>query len=205
MIVSTMSKEEVIKEMLSDFDVVRRKSEYSIKELRRQLLKTKKYPLIQSYDYLTPKTKNTWVYILDLKSKNDIFQTFVNYHYTSIGFMAALVSTDMSITFYTGHFFTRFVEREKLGISQPGEMIKKYFILNPFCQFEAQGKLNDGAKEVMGLVHSGVVLGVKTKNNIIVCNTYLSKDMLRKDQTLIANSLKAELDNYMAMEKAGLI
>ena len=67
-----MSKEEIIKEMLSDFDLVKRKSEYVIKDMRRQLLKTKQFPIIKSYDYVTPKTKNNWIYLLEIKSKDDI-------------------------------------------------------------------------------------------------------------------------------------
>lgn len=108
-----MNKDEIVKEILSDFAVVKRKADHGYKDIRRLLLKTKKYPFVKAYDYVTPKSRNNWIYIFEVKNKKDIFQTFVNYHYTSIGLMAGLVTTDMDITFHTGHFFSRFVEREK--------------------------------------------------------------------------------------------
>lgn len=200
-----MSKEEVVKEMLSDFDLVMRKSRYEIKALRRFFLKTKKYPFVKAYDYVTPKTKNNWIYFIEAKTKDDIFQVFINYHYTSIGLMAALVHTDKTIVFYTSHFFTRFIEREKLDISKPQDMIKKYFILNYVSSFEIQNNPSGKADEFIGRVNTGVVLGVRTKNKIMVCNTYLSNDMLHKDQTLIVSNLKADVDNYQLMLDTGLI
>ena len=205
MIVPTMSKEEIIKEMLSDFDIVKRKSEYVIQDLRRLILKTKNFPIVKAYDYVTPKTKNKWIYIVEVKTKDDIFQTFVNYHFTSIGLMAALVATDMSITFYTSHFFTRFIEREKLSITKPEEMIKAFFTMNPVIKYEVQKKLEDGANEILGAASTGVVLGIRSNKKIIVCNTYIPNEMLHKDQSLIVNSLKSELDYYTAMKEAGLI
>lgn len=205
MIVPAMSKDEIIKEMLHDFDIVRRKSVYILKDVQKQLIKSKKYPFVQAYDYVTPKTKNNWIYILEFQNKKDIFQTFVNYHYTSIGLMAGLVTNDMEITFYTGHFFSRFVEREGLNISNPIDKIKEFFKLNPILGSEVQEELEGGAREFIGRVKTGVVLGIQSKKNILVCNTYLSNEMLRKDQALITNSLNAELDNYQRMVDERLI
>lgn len=205
MIVLTMSKEEIIKELNSDFDIVKRKSEFVIKDLRRTLLKTKTFPIVKANEYVTPKTKNKWIYIHEITSKDDIFQTFVNYHYTSMGLMAALITTDKNITFFTGHFFSRFVEREKLSIELPVDKIKAFFIANPAFHFEVLKQLESGASEILGKVKTGVILGIRTKNNIYVCNTYLSDALLRKDQSTVADYLKVELENVEAMQKAGLI
>lgn len=205
MIVPSMSKEEVIKEMLSDFDIVRRKSEYKIKEVQRELIKSKKYPFARAYNYVTPMTKNNWIFWLEFKSKSDIFQTFVCCYYTSVGLMAALVNNDMEITFYTGHFFSRFAEREGLEIINPIDKIKKYFLLNPVMSSDVRAQLDGGAREVLGKVNTGVVLGIRNKKDIMVCNTYLSHDMLGRGQEIIANSLKAEIDNYEKMVAEGVI
>lgn len=205
MIVPSMSKEEVIREMLSDFDIVRRKSEFVIKEVQRQLIKSKKYPFAKAYDYITPKTKNTWIYWLEFKSKNDIFQSFVCCYYTSVGLMAGLVSTDMEITLFTGHFFSRFAEREGLNIINPIDKIKKYFLLNPVMVSETREELEGGAHEIIGKVNTGVILGVRNKKRIMICNTYLSHAMLGKDQALIADSMKIEIENYNKMKDEGAI
>ncbi len=200
-----MSKEEIIKEILFDFDMVKRKSEYVIKDQISELSKTKKYPFVKAYDYVTPKTKNKWIYIIELKTKNDIFQTFVNYHDTSIGIRAGLVMTNKEIVFFTGHFFKRFVERGKLDIASPIDKMKEFFTLNPMLSYEDRDELVGGGYEIIGRVKSGVVLGIRNKKNILVCNTYLSNEMLRNDQTLIANSLKAEIDYYISTQNPGLM
>ena len=200
-----MSKEEIIKEMLLDFDIVRRKSDFVVKDLISELSKTKKYPFVKAFDYVTPKTKNKWIYIIELKTKNDIFQTFVNYHDTSIGIRAGLMMTNKEIVFFTGHFFKRFAEREKLDIVNPVDKMKRFFAQNPVLNYEVLAELDGGANEIIGKVKSGVVLGIRNKKKILVCNTYLSNEMLRNDQTLIANSLKAEIDNYLLMNNPGLM
>ena len=200
-----MSKEQIIKEILFDFDAVKRKSEYVIKDLIKELQKSKKYPFVKAYDYVTPKTKNHWIYITQLKTKHDIFQTFINYHDTSIGIRAGLVMTNMEIVFFTGHLFKRFAEREKLDIASPVDKIKKFFTQNPVLSYDFLAELGDGAHEIIGRVKTGVVLGIRNKKKIMVCNTYLSNEMLKKDQTLIANSLKAEIDYYLSTKNPGLI
>ena len=205
MIVPSMSKEEIIKEILFDFEMVKRKSEYVIKDLISELSKTKKFPFEKAFDYVTPKTKNKWIYIIQLKTKNDIFQTFVNYHDTSIGIRAGLMMTNKEIVFFTGHLFKRFAEREKLDIASPIDKMKRFFTQNPVLNYDVLEKFDDGAREIIGRVKTGVVLGIRNKKNILVCNTYLSNEMLRNDQTLIANSLKAEIDYYLSTKNPGLI
>ncbi len=81
MIVSTMSTEEVLREINGDYPVVRKKANHMIDETRRKMMMAKGYPYLLMYDYVIPKTKNTWMYILDVKSKrHEIFVTCINYY-----------------------------------------------------------------------------------------------------------------------------
>jgi hypothetical protein len=211
MIVPSMSNDEIVKEILTDIAVVRRKLEYTAKDVRKQLLKTKKYPFIKCYDYISP-TKNNWIYLLEFKSKSDIYMSFINYHYTSIGLRAGLVTSfdlkswDEDFIFFTGHFFSRFVERENKVFVNPIDKIKLFFTLNADIMFAVkEEELEGGGREVIGTGNIGVVLGIKSSKGIFICNTYLSNEMLRKDQTLITSQLKEELDHYLRMEKEGKI
>ncbi len=205
MIVQAMSYDEIVKELLSDVDVVKRKAEYSLNEVRRILIKTKAYPFVKAYDYLTPKTKNNWIYVLEINSKHDSFVTPVNYHYTDIGLRAGMVTSSSEVIFYTGHFFTRYAEREELNLPNSLDKMKSFFTLNPHINYQTSRKLEEGVFEIFGTVKTGVVLGKKIAHNIIVCNTYLSNEMLKGNQTLISSEQKAELDNYISMRNAGKI
>ena len=206
MIVSTMSNEEVVKELLSDVDIVTRKAEYTADGLRRALMKTKDFPFIKAYDYVTPKTKNKWIYIVDIKSKkHEIFVMPVNYHYTNIGLRAALVTENKEVVFYTGHFFSRYIEREGIDILSPVDKMKDFFLNNPIINYTRGSKLEEGVYEIIGAVKTGVVLGLSMGWNLMICNTYLSNEMLKGDQTLIARELKNELDHFMAIRDARII
>ena len=198
MIVPTMSTEEVIKEVQADIAIIMRKAEYTYDQsVRKQLLKTKKFPFVKAYDYVTPKTKNNWIFIIEVKSKSALGRTFINYHYTSIGIRAVTIANETDFIFFTGHLFSRFVEREKLSVTNPVDKIKEFFKLNIDMNCHLEKKLEGGADEFIAYVKTGVVLGIKNKN-VVVCNTYLSNEMLRKDQTLMVKGLKEELENYNA-------
>jgi hypothetical protein len=205
MIVPSMSNEEIVKELLSDVEIVKRKAEYSVEEVRRMLIKTKAYPFIKAFDYVSPKTKNKWIYVLEINSKYDSFVTPVNYHYTDIGLRAAMVTSTGNIVLYTGHFFTRYSEREDLNILNPVDKMKDFFMLNPQINYKTERKLEDGVFEIFGTVTTGIVLGKKIAHNLMICNTYLSNELLKGNQILVSSEQKAELDYYIAMRKAGRI
>ena len=205
MIVQSMSNEEIVKQLLFDFDIVKRKAEYSLQDVRRTIIKTKAYPFIKAYDYVTPKTKNNWIYILEVRTKNDSFVTPINYHYTDIGLRAAMVTSKLDIIFYTGHFFARYAEREGLNLPNPIEKMKSFFILNPHINYKTIEKLEDGVFEIFGTVTTGVVLGKRIAHNLMVCNTYLSNEILKGNQVGVSSQQKAELDYYISKRNAGKI
>ena len=52
MIVQSMSNKEIIKELLSDIEIVKRKADYLLEDIRRILIKTKTFPFLKIYDYV---------------------------------------------------------------------------------------------------------------------------------------------------------
>jgi hypothetical protein len=202
MIVPSMSNEEIIKELLHDVDIVTRKAEYLHDELKRLLIKSKEYPFTKTYEYVTPKSKNNWIFILEIKSKKESFATAINYHYTDIGLRAAMITSTKSIVFYTGHFFTRYAEREALNLPNPVDKMKKFFTMNPHTNFKVERKLEEGVFELFGTASTGVLLGKKVSHNLMIINTYLSNELLKGNQTIVSSQQKAELDYYIANRKA---
>jgi hypothetical protein len=148
MIVATMSNKEIIHEILMDFDSVERKLVHSIKDAQRFTTKTKKYPFIRTYDYVTPKTRNNWIYVIEIKNKKETYYSMINYHHTNKGLRAGYVTTEKSVVLLNGHLFSRYIEREKLNIILPVEAIKEFFRHNSQIYFQTEKELENGASEI---------------------------------------------------------
>jgi hypothetical protein len=197
MIVPAMTKPEIVKELRNDFAIVRRKAKYVSFALQRQLKKTKNYPFLKIFDYTTPKSKNKWIFFLQFRNKKSVLQMFLNHHYNSKGLMVCVMTSEGNLNFYSGHVFARFAQRDEMEIINPVDKIKKFFTLNNQIVFQSIKDLDGGASEVIAKVNTGVLLGIENRYGILICNTYLSHELLFKDQTLIINALKPQLDELM--------
>ena len=116
-----------------------------------------------------------------------------------------MVTSRNEVVFYTGHFFTRYAEREELDLPNPADKIKEFFTLNPHISYTTDRQLEEGVFEIFGTVKTGVVLGKKIAHNLMVCNMYLSNEMLKGNQTHVSSEQKADLDYYVAKRNAGKI
>jgi len=201
MIVPAMSNKEMKTEIMTDVNTVFKKFTFTEREVDRMLIKTKGYPFIKAFDYVTPKTKNTWIYIIEKQTKKHTYFILLNYHYTDKGLRVGLVTTEMDVIFLNGHLFSRYVLREKTPITNPIDKIKEFFIKNPMIMHEREMD-KSGINKLIGKVNTGVVLGVETREGFNIYNTYVNNDLLRKDQSILAESLQAELDLYFKEKPA---
>ena len=203
-----MTRSEILKELHSDYDVVNRKVQFMMPKVIRENIKAKAHPFVFTTDYITPKSKNNWIFAWDCRTKRvkEIYTTFINYHYTSKGLRAVMVTEKKEFAFFTGHFFSRYDEREKLNIIQPLEKVKAFFKQNPYLNINSRGtELENNVFEFIGAVNSGTVLGIRGIDNVVFCNTYLSNEMLKGEQIDIHKELKGELGKYHLMKKSGEI
>jgi hypothetical protein len=196
MIVPTMSNSEVAKAVLADVDALQRKIPHIEREADRFVIKTKKFPFIKAYDYVTPKTKNTWIIILEKKSKNETLYSLINHHYSSKGFRAAMVTPEMEVVLLNGHLFKRFNTREDLNLPEnPVIRVKDFFMKNPLFMIERIPTENEDVFQVICKVNTGLILGIQT-SDVTICNTYLSNDLLRNDQKILAESLNKDMETF---------
>lgn len=180
-----MTHEEVMKEILYDFTIANRKGDYIIDKLRRELIKSKKYPFLKIYDYVSP-SKNKWLLIVEIFSKKEGSVICINYHYTDIGLRAGYCMNNEDnnkVAFFNGHLFSRYAERKKLNIISPIDKMKSYFLSNPNLMLGKRMDLKDDeVYKTMGIVNDGMIFGKRITPDLAIFNTYISPDLMTKEQ-----------------------
>src|ERR1700741_2701710 len=125
MIVPSMTYQEIRKELIVDFPIAYKKSEYVLEDLEKWMRKAKVKTPVHQYDYVS-RNKNKWVIKIDI-GKKDVARSFMTYFYTSENKIAAVGVIDTKqLLYFTSHFFKRYNERLKLGILLPEDIIRHY-------------------------------------------------------------------------------
>src|SRR3954469_22756268 len=127
MIVESMNHHELKKEVMKDFQRLRDTTEDRLtteydKERRKfKIEKNRSYPKI--YPVKTA-SKNTWLIFISKAPAEEIYKGFntmnvnyVVYFYASTGLSVINVSSVGHLELYYGHFFKRYNERMKLGLT----------------------------------------------------------------------------------------
>jgi hypothetical protein len=198
MIVPSMSIKEIVNEILEDYESVHKKVCYTVKEVERNLIKSKKYPFVRVYDYVTPKRKNNWIYLIEVRGKRKVFVSFINYHYTNKGLRVAWLITEEKVALVNGHLFSRFAEREFIDITNPIDIIKEFFVRNPQIVIRGEKVIENGVTKIFGTTNTGVVVGTENEDKIYILKTYLPLRILKGNQVNIANIHKAQLEHYFS-------
>ena len=202
-----MSRDEIIKELKSDYEIVLRKIGYVFDKENKIVLRNKKYPIIKTYRYKSPVKKNTWVFGFQWYGKNNYMVMVFNYHYTNKGLMIANFTVDSNkdfstlndgIVFYSSHFFERYNERGNIGLESTIERAEKWFLDNMVISFSYGNEKEEDSSvcDITGTDSSGgMLLGTSLRDKIIIWNTYISNDMLKGDQVKISKSQKEFLED----------
>lgn len=200
MIVETMSHEEVAQEIIYDFPIVHRKAQYVLDKIKRDLIKSKKFPFLKIYEYVSP-SKNKWLFVINVISKKEHHINCTNYHYTNIGFRACYYMSDGTsdkIAFFNGHFFARYAERKNLNIVDPLEKVKNFLLTNRYVSFKKQK--GDDLK-IVGIINDGMVFGRKITPTIAIFNTFITPEMMSEEQAAIFKLIKVdEKQNIRSLE-----
>jgi hypothetical protein len=196
MLVSTMTLEEIRREIEKDFPILRRKIGYVVHDLERELSKDiRKKGFVQFYDYLS-KYKNQWIYRVEIIKKEPLVSCMLVYH-NGRGHAAIEMTQDEEIIYFTGHFFERYNERCKLGLKSIYDIIRMYMNENNFCDFQELEEVAEGIVKIFCLIPSGIMLGMYNKPlSLIKANTFLTNDMLGKSQNEMKTLIINELEKY---------
>ena len=180
MILPTMNSEELVKEILKDYNIVLRKAVYEMKKLRRPAIKSRNKHVHRIYDYES-KNKNKWIIICDYYVKDPLLTVVVHF-LDNWGFQAIMVPANQrSFMHYSGHFLQRFNERH---LHQPEitklELLKRYLSKNAIASTEFMPDNEKHQKSFFGRSREGIGLGYVE---------YLESGTINHFKTFIANDM----------------
>jgi hypothetical protein len=196
MLVPSMTMEEIRREIEKDYPILDRKINHVIHSIKKKLNNyTLKQGFVDFFDYLS-KYKNQWLYKLYISQKK--------VHHSPVIFLngdkrraVIAILNNSKLLYHTDHFFERFNERKKLGLKSFKDIVKAYLAETDVLKFEELKEVSPGIFKIFCVIPSGVILGMYNKNaNIIKANTFLTSDMLSKNQNTLKEYLQAELEKY---------
>ena len=196
MLVSTMTDEEVYKEIVMDYQEsiskmeIKFSHEYAKERKKKKIDRKRDYPKV--YKWVSSKN-NIWLLILskltDFKSYKGVKHTgitLLTYYYNNKSFRVVTtipneygVGTE-GISIFNGHFFKRYAERTGQKFTDPLKTVQIYFINNK--AHITKGYEKDGVIHSLGVCREGLALGKFIRKNIVVNNTFITKDLMFEDQ-----------------------
>ena len=203
MYVYTMTREEISREYMRDYEKVMRRASYEIAGFRSSFLRKHKrsYPYSRVYEYTTPDTHNRYLYVLRADTKSDFLDPNVAVYalYTNkkgmtglLGMIRKEITGEEFSVFYTRHFFERYGERAlwMTGVSWldiAKTFIRKWYRMPIMQNNESLSnsperyKPDEEAIQTAFWFEEGIVYS-NLYSRFIEWTTYISKEMLGDNQ-----------------------
>jgi hypothetical protein len=197
MLLPTMTFEEIRKEIEKDYPILLRKMDYVAHDIRKKMGKdARKKGIVRYFDYYS-KYKNHWIYKLYISKEEPEGAAMLLYH-NGKGHAGILLTNKMQLIYHTGHFFERYNERARLGLKTLNDIIRSYMDENTDFQSREIEEIAPGIFKIFCVIPSGIILGMLNKPLMLLkANTFLSNDMLSKNQI----ELKAQILNVLEKYK----
>ena len=203
MIVPSMTLEEIRKEIEKDFPILQRKMGYVANDLGKKLSKVeKRQSNTYFYDYIS-KYKNYWIYRITANRIGPTYSAIMLYH-NGRGHVGITSTSDLYITYFTGHFFERYNERRKLGLKTIPDIARAFITEFDNFKFQEMEQIDEGIYKIFGTISSGIVLGMFNKPLMLVkANTFVANETLTKNQKELMIDLNESLEKYK--ETSGIL
>jgi|SRR5690554_6030679 len=196
MLVETMTPEEITREIFTDLKRIRETSihRFGIEyERMRRRLRVKNDEIYCKIFEIKSINKNKWMFFLSkapsvekFRNISDVNILELSYYNTAKGLRVFKTIPTGGLIAYNGHLFNRYNERMSLGIIEPMEKVRHFFSNNGYSSYKIIEK--DGKQFTIGTCKDGLLLG-ELKNNWIVNNTFITKDLMYLEQDEIEASL----------------
>lgn len=180
MIVPSMTPEELVKEIMKDYEIVQRKAIYLTDSQRRNAIKSKGKHVRRIFDYKST-NNNTWFIIVDYYKKEPTFVVVV-YYLDKHGINGIMVNSDhTSLAHFTPHFLQRYNERfiKDVNFSKVN-LLKRFISENRLgCFTEATGN------KIFTRFKEGIGLGFKIDAHqftLFSFKTFISNQMIHEGQ-----------------------
>ncbi|MGI6322608.1 MAG: hypothetical protein ACOXZO_04735 [Bacteroidales bacterium] len=199
MIVPSMTLEELVNEILSDKQIVIRKSLHLTEKLRREAIKTRNKKLYRFYEYKS-KQKNNWLILIDYNSGDPLILSVVHY-LNNFGLNAVSILSDKkTLVHYSAHFLERFNERflKQENLSKL-DVLKQFLPQNNIATYDFIPDSGEFKNRVFARFKDGIGLGIYEKlwnNKMIFLKTYISPEMIKKCQNKEYISITAAFQEH---------
>jgi hypothetical protein len=194
MIIEQMAYEKVVAEALADREKILSSStmERLHREYHKERSRLKIRPTDQFQKFYDIKThrKNTW--IISFRKQGTLAKdtstecVMYVYFYTSKGLRVISIDIDGGVLIFNSHVFKRWNERLNLGIVQPLDMVKDFFVKNYDLYFKV---FNKETQEIFGIVEGGFILGQKIDSKHSVVKTFINRELAYGAQMAIEEEL----------------
>ncbi len=213
MLISTMTPKEIREEVYKDYRSI---IDISLNRLtqkynrERKKLKVRKESTFQRFYSIKTKNKNPWLIAIGkapivekYKKTEDMHLGLYVYYYTSKGIRVFKpnpnvhdFSKNRGLVVYNSHLFTRYRERMGLSITDPLEIIKRYFTHNAYLT--ASDTIIDGRQYTLSKVKEGYVLGeIQEEGWFWAQKTFITEDQSFDCQDEVAQQLMSNLQKNL--------
>lgn len=189
MIVPKMTHEEVRKEFMHDLQRMKARATNTFNQLLMDLQKRKQQHAVETVVWKSA-SHNRWMMLFYLDRQQSVC-AHVCLTLDHGGFLKTLSAThvedydELFISEYNIHFYKRYNERLKLGLTKPEQIVKHFHKHNPrmdttteLKQIENESKLN-----LFLPLYNGVGLGFRHDDiRLIEMKTFISNEMLHESQ-----------------------
>lgn len=216
MLLSTMSYEQIHREIVKDFRDMKAYYDVQIKAaVSKSALRAKRYPLVTQHSYTHPQSKNKYVYISIVKKRslrdNPEVTVYCEYEGKYGKEILTIAPSKDRLTFqptlliciFETHFFKRYFERFLVDITEERDKIKTFLIRNEgsYDIGSSSVSINELLKDDSEYLDSawlnldGLCLGkiYNENRNIIIYKTFVSLSELHPKQ------LERVLHEYITM------
>ncbi|TAJ13059.1 hypothetical protein DMA11_10360 [Marinilabiliaceae bacterium JC017] len=185
-----MIEAEFQKEIQLDFLDAFRFSDRKDQWFRRQIIKSRQFPVRRCLPYTSPR-KNKWLILFEARSKKEHgdmsrinFVCYVDSPHGYYAFMPSFMNEIFHLVIYPPHFFSRFSLR--CGVNLTGVKLMTYFFeRNCSYVYDLKNKrISEDAyeQEVYGSTLDGVALGIATELDNILFRTFITYEMTKGEQ-----------------------
>ena len=181
MIVPAMSLEEKLAHAREDLVRVQRKYLKQLERMEHDIRSSRdKTPRVFHDEYRSP-LKNHWFVTMRVTKKHERMFAAVWWQFPETGLEAMTVTPEGSCFYFDTHFFQRYRERETKETGALDNM-RRFFFTNYDITMKMLDTERHGLKEAVGIAREGLFVGTVRPGGIVACDTFLSEEMLRKDQ-----------------------
>lgn len=198
MIVPSMKLEEVLAEMMSDFDSVTRKSKTMSNLFQKEMFRKKKSHEIRFITYKSAHY-NEW---------SVVFRIFKGYIHTAyyietvcnsgkVAYALEFRNNEKEIWLmkYNSHFFKRYRERSQPDITDTAHLIKHFFKYNLDTDLGESQEFDDGTRLVQNVTNEGLCIGwEENAKKVVHFKTFLPHHMLSKQQQSLVEYIRTNND-----------